>query len=274
MSVSEYEADHSASKGQSAMSATSNDPAQLDAAVATLAKVPRLLVALDFDGVLAPIVEIPSAARPLPASAAAIGALATLPDTTVALVSGRGLADLAAVSGFGTPIRLVGSHGGEFDDGAAMLDDQKRALKENLTTELEGLIGGAAGVMLEDKPAGVAVHVRNAEPAVGQSVLDAVRDGPAAWPGVEATAGKAVLDLAVVQVSKGAAIDTLRERLDADGVLFVGDDVTDETAFVRLRPGDVGVKVGDGDSAAGYRVTGPPQVGTLLEQLLAARARP
>jgi trehalose 6-phosphate phosphatase len=102
-------------------------------------------------------------------------------------------------------------------------------------------------------------------------VLDAVRTGPAQLPGVEATAGKAVLEMAVVQVSKGAAIDTLRGRLGADAVLFVGDDVTDETAFARLKPGDVGVKVGDGDTAAGFRVGAPEVVTALLEALLAAR---
>jgi trehalose 6-phosphate phosphatase len=75
----------------------------------------------------------------------------------------------------------------------------------------------------------------------------------------------------VVQVSKGAAIDTLRERLGVDAVLFVGDDVTDETAFVRLRPGDVGVKVGDGDTAARYRVRTPEDVTGVLEELLAVR---
>lgn len=244
----------------------------LGAALAALAAVPRLLVALDFDGVLAPIVEVPSAARPLPAGAAAIGKLATLPDTTVALVSGRGLADLAAVSGFGAPVRLIGSHGGEFDDGGAVLDDAQAALKDRLTAELERLVAGQTGVMLEHKPAGVAVHVRNAEPDVAQQVLDAVRNGPASWPGIDATEGKAVLDLAVVQVSKGAAIETLRERLDADGVLFVGDDVTDETAFVRLRSGDAGVKVGDGETAATHRVPGPQDVAVLLERLLAYRA--
>jgi trehalose 6-phosphate phosphatase len=244
----------------------------LDAAVQSLASVPRLLLALDFDGVLAPIVDVPSDARPLPESASALGALATLPDTVVALVSGRGLADLAAVSGFGSPIRMVGSHGGEFDDGAAVLDDAQRARLERLAAELEELVAGEPGVVLEHKPAGVAVHVRHAPPEVGRRVLDAVGEGPAAREGIEATPGKAVLDLSVVRMDKGAAVDVLRERVKADVVLFAGDDVTDETAFARLRPGDVGVKVGPGETLAEYRVDGPPEVGALLKQLLAARA--
>jgi trehalose 6-phosphate phosphatase len=245
----------------------------LDAALRTLAEAPRLLVALDFDGVLAPIVDVPSQARPLPATVAAIEALATTPATTVALLSGRGLADLAAVSGLGSPIRLVGSHGGEFDDGdgASLLDDEQRARLERLTGELRELVDGRPGVTLEAKPAGVAVHVRNAPPEVGTLVLDAVRAGPAARDGIEATPGKAVLDLSVVRMDKGAALDVLRERIGATGVLFAGDDVTDETAFARLRPGDVGVKVGPGDTGAEHRVDGPPDVGALLELLVQAR---
>jgi trehalose 6-phosphate phosphatase len=243
----------------------------LDEALHSVAAVPRLLVALDFDGVLAPIVDVPSEARPLPAAAAAVGALATLPDTVIALISGRGLADLAAVSGFGSPIRMVGSHGGEFDDGAAVLDDAQRERLEQLTTELEQLVAGEPGVVLEHKPAGVAVHVRNASAEVARRVLDAVGEGPAAREGIEATPGKAVLDLSVVRMNKGVATEVLRERVKADAVLFVGDDVTDETAFARLRPGDVGVKVGPGDTLATHRVDGPPDVAAVLERLLAAR---
>ncbi|GAA3247794.1 hypothetical protein GCM10017691_57350 [Pseudonocardia petroleophila] len=245
----------------------------LDQAVREIAAVPTLLVALDFDGVLAPLVDVPSESRPLPESAAALGSLATLPGTVVALVSGRGLADLAATSGFGAPIRLVGSHGGEFDDGGAVLDDDQRALLDALTAEVTALVDGEPGVKLEHKPAGIAVHVRGAGPGVGPRVLDAVRTGPAARPGVEATPGKDVLDLAVLQVNKGMAVDVLRERVGADAVLFAGDDVTDETAFARLGAGDVGVKVGDGDTAAAHRVAGPPDVARLLELLLAARDR-
>ncbi|MDT7707774.1 MAG: trehalose 6-phosphate phosphatase, partial [Pseudonocardiales bacterium] len=161
---------------------------------------------------------------------------------------------------------------GEFDDGAAPLDDEQRARLDRLTAELRELVDGEPGVTLEDKPTGVAVHVRNAPPEVGTRVLEAARTGPAARPGIESTPGKAVLDLAVLQVTKGAAIDTLRERLDADAVFFAGDDVTDETAFTRLRPGDVGVKVGDGETAAGHRVADPHEMAEVLQALLAARS--
>jgi trehalose 6-phosphate phosphatase len=243
----------------------------LDAAVRATAQAPRLLVALDFDGVLAPIVSVPSDARPLPESAAALVELAALPHTAVALLSGRGRADLAAVSGFGSPIRLIGSHGSEFDDDVSLLDDGQRARLDRLAAELRELVDGEPGVTLEAKPAGIAVHVRNAPPEVGTRVLDAVRAGPATRDGIEATPGKAVLDLSVARMDKGAALDLLRERVAADAVLFAGDDVTDETAFARLRPGDVGVKVGPGDTAAEHRVDAPPDITALLRQLVEAR---
>jgi trehalose 6-phosphate phosphatase len=243
----------------------------LETALRELARVPALLVALDFDGVLAPIVQDPSTSRPLPGSATAVRELADLPATTVAMLSGRGLDDLRTVSGFRAPVRLVGSHGGEFDDGALELTDAQRSLKDELSAAVREVVDGEPQARLEDKPAAIVVHVRGAEPAVAERVLDAVRTGPAQLPGVESTAGKAVLEMAVVQVSKGSAIETLRSRLGVDAVLFVGDDVTDETAFTRLRPGDVGVKVGEGDTAAEYRVGTPVDVTELLETLLVAR---
>jgi trehalose 6-phosphate phosphatase len=236
-----------------------------------LATAPELLVALDFDGTLAPIVDVPADARALPAALEAIQGLAALPETTVVLVSGRALEDLATVSGLGPPVRLIGSHGLEPDDGPAPLDDGQRARLDRLNAEVDALVDGAPGVRTERKPAGVAVHVRGAAPEVGTRVLDALRDGPAAAPGILSTPGKAVLDLAVTDVNKGLALD--RMRGDA-AVFFAGDDVTDETAFARLRPGDVGVKVGEGDTAAAHRVPDPAALAELLGRLLAARRRP
>lgn len=233
-----------------------------------LAAAPELLVALDFDGTLAPIVAVPADARALPAALEVIHELAALPSTTVVLVSGRALADLATVAGLGPPVRLVGSHGLEPDDGPVPLDDAQRARLHRLNAEVDVLVDGEPGVRTERKPAGVAVHVRGAPPEVGARVLQALREGPATAPGIVTTPGKQVLDLAVTDMNKGIALD--RMRGDA-AVFFAGDDVTDETAFARLRPGDVGVKVGEGDTAATHRVPDPEALAEMLARLLATR---
>jgi trehalose 6-phosphate phosphatase len=237
--------------------------------LAGLAAAPELLVALDFDGTLAPIVAVPADARALPAALDAIHGLAALPGTTVVLVSGRALADLATVSGLGAPVRLIGSHGLEPDGDPVPLDDAQRERLDRLNAEVAAVVDGKPGVRTERKPAGVAVHVRGAAPDVGTRVLDALRAGPAAAEGIVSTPGKQVLDLAVTEMSKGVALD--RMRGDA-AVLFAGDDVTDESAFTRLRPGDIGVKVGDGDTAATHRVPDPTALVDLLKELLAARS--
>src|SRR5688572_21572122 len=92
------------------------DPAVLTA-VGRLARTPTLLVACDYDGTLSPIVDDPSKAAPLPEAVAAIRTLASLPQTTVAVVSGRALRDLATLSRLPSEVHLVGSHGSEFDVG-------------------------------------------------------------------------------------------------------------------------------------------------------------
>jgi trehalose 6-phosphate phosphatase len=135
------------------------------------------------------------------------------------------------------------------------------------------MVDAAPGTRLELKPGGAAVHVRGVDARVGTALLDRVRAGPARRDGVDATEGKDVIDLAVLETSKGSAVDALRRHLGADAVLFAGDDVTDETAFARLGDGDVGIKVGDGDTAATFRVPSPQDFADVLTHLAARRAR-
>ena len=73
-------------------------PPELTDALDAAARSPRLLVTSDFDGTLSPIVSNPADARPLPAAGDALIALAGLPDTEVALISGRALRDLRVLS--------------------------------------------------------------------------------------------------------------------------------------------------------------------------------
>lgn len=244
-------------------------PADLISALDTVAATPRLLVTSDFDGTLSPIVNNPADARALPAGSAALLDLAALPDTFVALVSGRALDVLRELSGMPDSVHLVGSHGAEFNTGFTQTVDT--ALLAEIVDSLTEIASRYPGTAVETKPASAALHVRNAAAADGEAALAAARKAGAQWA-AEPTEGKAVLEFAVVTTNKGSAIDVLRERDDATAVVFLGDDVTDEKAFARLRDGDVGVKVGPGPSAAQYRVDSPEDVAEALAYLAARRA--
>ena len=88
-----------------------SDP--LEAAITRLARTERLLVALDFDGTLAPLVDRPEDARATDRSRAAIERLAAADDTRVAIVSGRALESLGEVASPPDGTLLSGSHGVE-----------------------------------------------------------------------------------------------------------------------------------------------------------------
>jgi trehalose 6-phosphate phosphatase len=246
-------------------------PVELQRALDSISRVRTLLVTCDFDGTLAPIVSNPADARMLPDAAAALTALADLPDTAVALVSGRALGvlrSLTGLSGGPSTVHLVGSHGAEFDTGFAHdIDDD---LLSRIIAELSEIAADKPGVTVETKPASVALHVRNASPADGEAALEEARRASATWD-AHITAGKAVLEFAVISTDKGEAVDILREQTGSAAVVFVGDDVTDEKAFARMRDGDVGVKVGPGETSAGFRIASPDDVAAALAYLLDKR---
>ncbi|BCB87324.1 trehalose-phosphatase [Phytohabitans suffuscus] len=247
------------------------DP-DLRRAIGRVARVPNLLIACDYDGTLAPIVLDPTKAAPLPESVAAIRALASLPQTTVAVISGRALRDLAALSRLPAEVHLVGSHGSEFDIGfVERLAPELVEVRTRLQATVREIAQDQAGVRLESKPASVAVHVRAAEPEVASRVIDALRAGPANWPEVTVTEGKHVVELSVLPTNKGAAVDQLRTQMSASAALVIGDSVTDERAFARLHGPDVGIKIGPGETKAGYRVDEPIDAARVLGLLLQIR---
>jgi trehalose 6-phosphate phosphatase len=133
--------------------------------------------------------------------------------------------------------------------------------------------GPDSGLDVELKPTGAVLHVRGAAPDVAREAERRAMTGPATWPGVHTTRGKAVVEMAVTEISKGVALQWLRRLIEADAVFYAGDDVTDETAFEVLGPDDVTVKVGPGDSHAAYRLETPDDVAELLQLLVAERSQ-
>ena len=246
-------------------------PTGLGEALTRLAHTRSLLVALDFDGTLAPIVDVPAEARALPEAQAAILRLVAARHTRVAVISGRALESLTAVADLPERIDLVGSHGVELRlDGTrsvVTLSDVERVRLGQLRQVVGEVAKSFDGVWLELKPAGVAMHTRLAAAADGRAAMREAAQRSAEIPDITTRHGSAVVEFSVRAGDKGEAIDRLRLHTDATAILFAGDDVTDEDAFAALQPADLGLKVGAGPTRAGFRVPGAADVARVLELL-------
>jgi trehalose-phosphatase len=259
----------------------------LAAALEGAASAERLLVATDFDGVVAPLQRDPLAVRPTEGVMDDLRALAGLPGVTVALVSGRDQATLARLSGIrpDDPVTLIASHGAESTSAAvrsamtaAAVGPEDRERLAGLRDEVEALVAERHPLArVELKTAGVVVHTRGLSTEHAEAALAEARGIGAGHDGVRVLEGKSVVELSISLADKGSALLALAEEVGADARVYLGDDVTDEDAFTRLTgPADVTVKVGEGATAAGHRIRDTAAVATLLRDLLERRraARP
>jgi trehalose 6-phosphate phosphatase len=202
-------------------------------------RAPQLLLCLDFDGTLSPIVERPALAELPPATGRVLKDLQALPSIALSFVSGRLLEDIKSRVGLEAVV-YAGNHGLEIE-GSGSRFDHPDALR--LAADLRDLAGrlaaGAAdleGVEIEDKGLTTSVHHRRASATTRRRLLGLLREL------VPASDGRFVVreGLMVYEVrprvawDKGQAIRWIRDRLGLSAALpiVLGDDVTDEDAFV------------------------------------------
>jgi trehalose 6-phosphate phosphatase len=205
-----------------------------DPVAALLAHPADALLALDFDGTLAPIVPRPEDARP---ADGAVQVLIRLADQLgqVAVISGRAAAEVVQLGGLAQVPRLqvLGHYGLQSWRDGRLDSPEPDPGVERARQRLPALLTDApAGVYVEDKTHSVAVHTRPA--ADPQQALDDLT--PALWElasatGLEAVPGKYVLELRPGGVDKGTALRGLVADLGARTVIYVGDDVGDLPAF-------------------------------------------
>jgi trehalose 6-phosphate phosphatase len=247
----------------------------------------RPLLALDFDGTLSPLVPQPSAAAMDPRVPALLEPLAQ--KMPVAIVSGRGIVDLAAR----VPVKgldLVGNHGNEWgpdttassgkpsvsDPSAAQVREaQQRRICRDWAAELAAPLAALGeGIAFETKTVSLSIHYRlMASPEAARvKLLELIAK---LEPQPEIIDGKFVLNLmAPGLVTKYEAIEELQARRQTGTAIFVGDDVTDERVFERAPAGWLTVRVWDdevdpsrGQSAARSFVQGVDGVVELLARL-------
>jgi len=256
---------------------------------ALLAAPRRSMIALDFDGTLAPIIEDPDAARALPAATAALLRLADLAGT-VAIITGRPAADAAAFAGVAAvpEVIVLGHYGMQRRERGELTNPAPPPGLATARAELPAVlatIAAAPGTFVEDKGEALAVHTRRTQ--APQAELDRLR-GPltelADRTGLALEPGRYVLELRPPGADKGQAIMTLAAEREPAAILFCGDDLGDEPGFDAVRElrsdGIPGLLVCSGSTevpvlaaAADLVVDGPAGVAELLTGLAAAFAR-
>ena len=247
------------------------------------ARADEVAICLDFDGTIAPIVDDPDAARPLPGIVELLGPLANR-YAAVALVSGRP-ATYLAVHAAAPGVRYLGMYGlEEIVEGRVQVDPRLEAARPAVVAAAQDLARHPAvtgsGAHLEDKRYAVAVHTRRvADPGrwagpVGEAAAEA-----AAGHGLEVVPGKMVWELRPpVPSDKGDAVRQVAAASGATALVVVGDDRGDLPAFAAVAAlGGDGLRVAVASAeappelldAADLVVDGPEGVRGLLELLLA-----
>ncbi|HEY8521156.1 MAG TPA: trehalose-phosphatase [Gammaproteobacteria bacterium] len=225
---------------------------------------------LDFDGTLLEIAEEPSRVQPSPRLRALLPELGPATGGAVALISGRMIAEIDRLL---EPHRFpaAGIHGLERRDadGRHSTADAATAALAAAREALLPLVERHSGLLLEDKRHALALHFRRRPDLEGE-----VRAAVAALetrlpPELEVMPGRMVFEIKPRAASKGRAIESFMSERPFRGrtPVFVGDDVTDESGFAVVNAlGGVSVKVGDGDSAASFRLADVEAVLDWLER--------
>ena len=232
----------------------------------------RILLMLDFDGTLAPIVSRPGDARVPEQTMATLLALQKCPNVVLAAVSGRSVRDVQRLMGL-DGLHYFGSHGRERirpGSDAVETEARGRAAIRSLCDQLSASLSDVTGFEIEDKLVSAAAHYRNAEPKEWDRIERAVRDAVDAVPELRMAGGKMVYDITPADgIDKGTAALALARETGGLPFYF-GDDTTDESAFGALSPPAVTVFVGpaSGATRARYRVADPGEVGEALARIL------
>ncbi|MFF5361098.1 trehalose-phosphatase [Streptomyces scabiei] len=202
------------------------------------------VIALDFDGTLAPIVPDPEQARAHPDAVAALAALAPKV-ASVAVVTGRPAAVAVRHGGFaGVPglerLVVLGHYGAERWDAvtgtvsAPAPHPGVAAVRAELPGLLDG-VGARQGTWIEEKGRAVAVHTRRAtDPQAAFDALRAPLTDLAARHGLIVEPGRMVLELRPPGMDKGVALREYLAETGAASVLYAGDDLGDLPAFAAV----------------------------------------
>ena len=222
---------------------------------------------LDFDGTLVELAETPDRIEVPGDLHLLLERLVLVLEGRLAIVSGRAIEALDRHLG-GPAVALSGSHGVEL----RLADGTKLPLAvpagvDRARAAVEAFAASDPRLLVEHKPAGVALHFRQA--AEREAEVAALAAEVAERTGLAVQQGKMVAELRPPGADKGDAVRAFMMEPPFIGArpLFVGDDLTDEHGFAAAAAlGGDGILVGPPrDSAARWRLDDVPAVARWLE---------
>jgi len=239
-----------------------------------IAAAPHVLAAFDYDGTLAPLRVERDEAFPAPGAVERLNALAALDRATVAVVSGRRMEDLVRLLGAVDPrIHLVAEHGWErMSLGKRHLHELPAATVAALSAAAEALAREVPEARIERKRRSIVLHVRGLPSDVAAEHL---RSAQGLWKAGEAAGLRSNeidggLELRTLGRDKGDAVRELLDEAPPGSLgIHVGDDRTDEDAFLALGTRGFGLKVSAAPvrTAAAGRLASPAEVVGWMERL-------
>ena len=241
--------------------------------------VPLLAIFTDFDGTLVELADTPDAIQVDDTLADQIQRAVHELDSAFAVLTGREIAD---IDKYLAPLHLpiAGAHGTQRRraDGFVETVDPASVLgAEQIAQALESLVIANPTLLLEAKEGAVALHYRQA-PELEEAVRIAMEEAVHIMPDFTLVPGKMVLEARPRAASKGEALRAFMREEPFLGrtPIFIGDDTTDEDAFIAAQDlGGVGIKLGEGETAARMRIPDVASVHALIRGLgdIAARDR-
>jgi len=240
----------------------------------------RVLLFSDFDGTLAPIVEIPDQAEMRPETRVILERLSQNDVCSVAIVSGRALSDIRDRVGMPNVI-YAGNHGLEISGGGLNFVEpeavQRIKVLGELSRRLRGLLRHVRGVEIENKVLTATVHFRRVQLTSLNEVRRVVYEEVALLDKTfRVTQGLQVLEIRPrVDWNKGTAVCWIEGARESAETLtfYIGDDMTDEDAFSAL-PEGITIRVGQATgTAARYYVERQESVTHFLAWLFEASGR-
>lgn len=233
----------------------------------------KRLVLLDYDGTLTPFVSDPEAAIPSDELYALLKGLASDPQNTVAISSGRDHATLEKWFGQ-LPICLAAEHGAFYKDAGRWYTNlPDRTWDEEIIRVMRQMTDKTPGAKLEIKQTTLVWHYRNVNPwlaSVREEQLLNELSEMCMTRHLQIMKGNKIVEIKSPDYTKGSEARRLLSKTDYDFILAVGDDVTDEDMFRALPAQAITVKIGSMSDHARFNLQSQSEVLPFLKALLKA----